>query len=297
MLTLTHSCLQAMGMTRRLRINLKISTWCLTKFYHSLLSLTMHAFRIIWIPRAITQLTSANYSVYNCSVYNQPSLTIKEMRNPVTVVEFLGFLKLFWACGSIISGTLSRWQNGLSVCWSGYRLDCLPACLSSAQEAWEVWNGNGQESTLRYYSSAHMVLLLTPIVPLYGMFYCLAEWQITRSLGMERWNQHGLRLLQCIPRSGEKNLEHSIQVRRIHDSFSVLLFKAVHPQAAGGGTPEVIAYLNGVMVHGALGLKNLIVKFASLVFSVSAGLAVGTQGPLIAYGWVTKKNQIMKICF
>ena len=58
----------------------------------------------------------------------------------------------------------------------------------------------------------------------------------------------------------------------------------VHPPAAGGGTPEVLAYLNGVVVHGVFGLKNLIVKFTSNVFAVSSGLPCAIQGPIIAYG-------------
>jgi len=37
----------------------------------------------------------------------------------------------------------------------------------------------------------------------------------------------------------------------------------IHPPAAGGGTPEVIAFLNGIIVHGSLSLKNLVVKFTA----------------------------------
>ncbi|ELT90364.1 hypothetical protein CAPTEDRAFT_205673 [Capitella teleta] len=76
----------------------------------------------------------------------------------------------------------------------------------------------------------------------------------------------------------------NIGLSLVYVFISSFLVVFIHPVAAGGGTPEIIAYLNGVMVHGALGLKNLVVKFCSLVFSVSSGLAVGTQGPLISYG-------------
>ena len=58
----------------------------------------------------------------------------------------------------------------------------------------------------------------------------------------------------------------------------------IHPPAAGGGTPEVIAFLNGIIVHGSLSLKNLIVKFTANVFAVSSGLPAAIQAPIITYG-------------
>jgi len=60
----------------------------------------------------------------------------------------------------------------------------------------------------------------------------------------------------------------------------------IHPAAAGGGTPEVIAFLNGIIVHGSLSLKNLVVKFTANVFAVSSGLPAAIQAPIITYGSV-----------
>lgn len=60
--------------------------------------------------------------------------------------------------------------------------------------------------------------------------------------------------------------------------------QVVHPAAAGSGVPEVIAFLNGVIVHGTLSFKTLVVKFVALVFAVSSGLPCAIQGPLIAMG-------------
>ena len=54
--------------------------------------------------------------------------------------------------------------------------------------------------------------------------------------------------------------------------------------------PEVIAYLNGVIVHGVFSLKNLIVKFIALIFATSSGLPTATQGPIIALGLASNKN-------
>ncbi|ELT90363.1 hypothetical protein CAPTEDRAFT_205672 [Capitella teleta] len=67
-------------------------------------------------------------------------------------------------------------------------------------------------------------------------------------------------------------------------AISSFLVVVIHPPAVGGGTPEVIAFLNGILVHDALRMKYLLVKFLSLVFSVAGNLPVGTQGPLISYG-------------
>ena len=61
-------------------------------------------------------------------------------------------------------------------------------------------------------------------------------------------------------------------------------FQYVHPPGAGSGVPEVISYLNGVIVHGTQSVKNLLVKFLSLVFAVCSGLPTAIQGPIIAMG-------------
>ena len=66
---------------------------------------------------------------------------------------------------------------------------------------------------------------------------------------------------------------------------SLLLSQFVHPPAAGGGTPEVIAYLNGVVVHGVFGIRNFLVKFLANVFTVSSGLPCAIHGPIIAFGY------------
>lgn len=58
----------------------------------------------------------------------------------------------------------------------------------------------------------------------------------------------------------------------------------MHPPAAGSGVPAVISYLNGVIVHGTLTFKNLVVKFLSLALAVAGGLPAGIHGPIIALG-------------
>jgi len=51
--------------------------------------------------------------------------------------------------------------------------------------------------------------------------------------------------------------------------------------AAGSGIPEVKTILSGFVIRGFLGIKTLITKVFGLIFSISAGLIIGTQGPLV----------------
>ena len=57
-----------------------------------------------------------------------------------------------------------------------------------------------------------------------------------------------------------------------------------HPMAMGGGATEIIAFLNGIRMHGILSVKNLITKFSANILAVGTGLPAAIQGPLITYG-------------
>lgn len=58
----------------------------------------------------------------------------------------------------------------------------------------------------------------------------------------------------------------------------------VMPSAAGSGIPDVMAFLNGVMFPRIFNIRNLVVKSLSCILAVSAGLPVGTEGPMIHMG-------------
>ncbi|KAJ5084114.1 Cystathionine beta-synthase core [Penicillium alfredii] len=51
--------------------------------------------------------------------------------------------------------------------------------------------------------------------------------------------------------------------------------------AAGSGVAEVKVINSGFVLHGYLGLKTLVVKTISLIFSVSSGLSLGKEGPYV----------------
>lgn len=67
-------------------------------------------------------------------------------------------------------------------------------------------------------------------------------------------------------------------------AFSTTLVNYIEPVAAGSGIPEVKGYLNGSNYLRLLSLKALLVKFIGVMFSVSSGLVIGKEGPLIHIG-------------
>jgi len=58
------------------------------------------------------------------------------------------------------------------------------------------------------------------------------------------------------------------------------------PLAAGSGIPEIKCYLNGVKVRNVTRMKTLVCKAVGVLFSVSGGLLVGKEGPMIHSGGV-----------
>uniref|UniRef100_A0A8C5QHZ0 Chloride channel protein n=1 Tax=Leptobrachium leishanense TaxID=445787 RepID=A0A8C5QHZ0_9ANUR len=69
-------------------------------------------------------------------------------------------------------------------------------------------------------------------------------------------------------------------------AFAATLFVLIQPVAAGSGIPEIKCYLNGVKVPGVVRLRTLACKALGVIFSVSGGLFVGKEGPMIHSGAV-----------
>lgn len=58
----------------------------------------------------------------------------------------------------------------------------------------------------------------------------------------------------------------------------------IEPAAAGSGIPEIKAYLNGVNLNKVVRIKVLVTKVIGMCFSVSSGLPLGKEGPMIHTG-------------
>ena len=65
---------------------------------------------------------------------------------------------------------------------------------------------------------------------------------------------------------------------------SSFLSITIAPEAIGSGIPEIKAYLNGVRVKRFTSLKLLFVKMFATILSVSSGLVIGPEGPLVHVG-------------
>jgi len=67
---------------------------------------------------------------------------------------------------------------------------------------------------------------------------------------------------------------------------STLMVNFIAPAAGGSGIPELKAYLNGTAIRHYFTLKTLVVKVIGVILSVSGGLTVGKEGPLVHAGAV-----------
>ena len=90
---------------------------------------------------------------------------------------------------------------------------------------------------------------------------------------------------------GRATWQARILAYAVFASFSVgfvliatFLVAIVEPAAGGSGIPEIKGYLNGTNYKRLLYLKTLIVKCIGVLFSVSGGLTVGKEGPLVHTG-------------
>lgn len=72
--------------------------------------------------------------------------------------------------------------------------------------------------------------------------------------------------------------------------IATLLVNCLEPVAGGSGIPELKGYLNGTNVHRLLRLKTLFVKCVGVLFSVSGGLCIGKEGPLVHSGAAIAAN-------
>mmetsp|Transcript_32800 Transcript_32800/g.39841 ORF Transcript_32800/g.39841 Transcript_32800/m.39841 type:complete len:791 (-) Transcript_32800:289-2661(-) len=68
------------------------------------------------------------------------------------------------------------------------------------------------------------------------------------------------------------------------------LFVYIEPACAGSGIPEVKCFLNGIDLPNVTSIKTGICKVLGVCFSISAGLPVGMEGPMVHTGAVLATN-------
>jgi chloride channel 3/4/5 len=116
--------------------------------------------------------------------------------------------------------------------------------------------------------------------------YCMDDWRLTRSACCStsecvEWNYWvlasyapmlntitatALALIACIP-----------VTLAVYKSES----NTFYYYSAGSGIPQVKTILGGFVIRGCLGLRTLLVKSVSLILTVSSGLMMGQQGPIV----------------
>jgi H+/Cl- antiporter ClcA len=69
-------------------------------------------------------------------------------------------------------------------------------------------------------------------------------------------------------------------------AFIASIFVYIEPVAGGSGIPEIKCFLNGIDLPRVVRIKTLICKVIGVSFSVSAGLPVGKEGPMVHSGSV-----------
>lgn len=77
-----------------------------------------------------------------------------------------------------------------------------------------------------------------------------------------------------------------VSLSMLFGGVSALLVVYIGPGAIASGTPELIAYLNGINYPKFINYRTLFVKIFALSLSVAAGLCVGKEGPLAHIGAV-----------
>lgn len=69
-------------------------------------------------------------------------------------------------------------------------------------------------------------------------------------------------------------------------AFIASIFVYLEPVSGGSGIPEIKCFLNGIDLPRVVRIKTLICKVVGVSFSVSAGLPVGKEGPMVHSGSV-----------
>lgn len=67
----------------------------------------------------------------------------------------------------------------------------------------------------------------------------------------------------------------------LFSTLAALLVKNFAPYACGSGIPEIKTILSGFIIRGYLGKWTLVIKSVGIILSVSSGLSLGKEGPMV----------------
>ncbi|RCI15897.1 hypothetical protein L249_3005 [Ophiocordyceps polyrhachis-furcata BCC 54312] len=166
-------------------------------------------------------------------------------------------------------------------CAKAWYLGEQKCCPQGPCEDWKNWsdvvsiNPLGPEWT-------EFIIYMSCVVG-FAVFSCwLALWTETVVPSAYRLTTLDENLAAMSPplSSEDGHTDDSASPRRQSDSGSMNP-PMVYYTAAGSGVAEVRVILSGFVLHGFLGLKTLVIKMVSLVFSVSSGLSLGKEGPFV----------------
>ena len=111
---------------------------------------------------------------------------------------------------------------------------------------------------------------------------------LTVVLSVENWRSHTV--ADLVRSSSFRSFGHLIGLgfwmitAGLFAAMATLSVVYVEPAAAGSGIPDLIAYLNGVLMHKVMGVKTFFVKSFSCVAATVAGMPIGLEAPLIHLG-------------
>ena len=72
-----------------------------------------------------------------------------------------------------------------------------------------------------------------------------------------------------------------IWIALVFAGLGATLVRVFAPYACGSGIPEIKTILSGFIIKGYLGFWTLLIKTTTMMLSVSAGLSLGKEGPLV----------------
>ncbi|KAI8349423.1 chloride channel [Blakeslea trispora] len=173
---------------------------------------------------------------------------------------------------------VQEWLSDLKqgYCTTNWRLNSNFCCWENKAmcDAWKTWpevfGVKGESAT--YYTAMLMYTC-------FGLLFSLIASALVK-LTAEKVKVRTLSRQAPFSRSSSVASfahEHEVDEIKVRHQYDT---KTVY-YSAGSGIPEVKVILGGFVIKGFLGIKTLLVKSIGMIFSTSAGLTIGKEGPFV----------------